>query len=109
MKKHPLSCEDRGCFLLNLLLQFPEQIRMEKFLNGNAQAITELLDGGNRSAAVAPADDIVHGGLGDSLILLRRLMEISRSRHSSRIRSLTASPIFMGTTSLHMKMIPICP
>ena len=39
---------------------------MEKFLNGNAQAITELLDGGNRSAAVAPADDIVHGGLGDS-------------------------------------------
>ena len=53
-------------FLLDLLLQFPEQIGMEKVLNGNAQAITELFDGGNGGAVVPPADDIVHSGLGDA-------------------------------------------
>ena len=109
MKKHPLSCEDRGCFLLNLLLQFPEQIRMEKFLNGNAQAITELLDGEIVVLRLRPLTILFTVDWVTPLILLKRLMEISRSRHSSRIRSLTASPIFMGTTSLHMKMIPICP
>ena len=32
---------------------------MEKLLNGNAQAIAELFDRGDRSAAVAPAHDVI--------------------------------------------------
>ena len=35
------------------------------------------------------------------LMLQSLLMEISRSLHNSKIRSLTASPMFMGITSLH--------
>lgn len=37
------------------------------------------------------------------LMLLSLLTEISCSRHSSKIRSLTASPMFMGITSLQGK------
>ena len=37
---------------------------MEKFLNGDTQAVTQLFDGGDGRAVIAPANDIVHGGLG---------------------------------------------
>lgn len=37
---------------------------MEEILNGNAKPITQLFDSGDGRAVIAPADDIVHGGLG---------------------------------------------
>lgn len=37
---------------------------MEEFLNGDSHAIAQLLDGGDSSAAVASADNIVDCGLG---------------------------------------------
>ena len=39
---------------------------VEKFLNGDTESITQLLDGGNRRAAVTATDDIVHRGLRDA-------------------------------------------
>ena len=36
---------------------------MKEILNGNAEPITQLFDGGDRRSVVAPADDIVHDGL----------------------------------------------
>ena len=36
---------------------------MEKFLDGDTQAVTQLFDGGNRSAAVSSADDVIDGRL----------------------------------------------
>ena len=50
--------------LLDLLFQVSEQIRIKEVLDGDSQAIAELLDRGNGGAAVASADDIVHSGLG---------------------------------------------
>lgn len=37
---------------------------MEEILNGNAKPVTQLFDGGDGRAVIAPANDIVHGGLG---------------------------------------------
>ncbi len=39
---------------------------MEKFLDGDTQAVTQLFDGGNRSAAVSPADDVIDSRLRDT-------------------------------------------
>lgn len=39
---------------------------MEKFLDGDTQAVTQLFDGGNRSAAVSPADNVIDGRLRDT-------------------------------------------
>lgn len=39
---------------------------MEKFLNGDTQAVTQLFDGGNCSAAVSSADDVIDSGLRDT-------------------------------------------
>lgn len=52
--------------LFHFLIQIEEQLVIEKALNGNAKAITELLDGGNGGAVVAAADDVIDGGLGDT-------------------------------------------
>ena len=52
--------------LLHFLLQMAEQLGMKKFLDGDVQPVAQLLDGGDRGAPVAPADDVVHGGLGDA-------------------------------------------
>lgn len=37
---------------------------MEEILNGNTKPITQLFDGGDGRAVIAPANDIVHSGLG---------------------------------------------
>ena len=39
---------------------------MEKLLDGDTQAVTQLFDGGNRSAAVSPADDVIDSRLRDT-------------------------------------------
>ena len=39
---------------------------MEKLLNGDTQAVTQLFDGRDGGAAVAPADDVIDGGLRDT-------------------------------------------
>ena len=39
---------------------------MEKFFDGDTQAVTQLFDGGNRSAAVSPADNVIDGRLRDT-------------------------------------------
>ena len=39
---------------------------MEKLLNGDTQAVTQLFDGGDRGTAVSPADDVIDGRLRDT-------------------------------------------
>lgn len=39
---------------------------MEKLLDSDTQTVTQLLDGGNRSAAVSPTDDVIDGRLRDT-------------------------------------------
>lgn len=39
---------------------------MEKLLDGDTQAVTQLFDGGNRSAAVPPANDVIDSRLRDT-------------------------------------------
>ena len=52
--------------LLDLLLHVSEQGRVEEVLDGDAEAVTKLLDGGDGGAVVSTADNIVNRGLGDS-------------------------------------------
>lgn len=49
--------------LFYLLLQTPEQFGVKEVLYADFQTIAQLLDGRNRDAVVASADDVVHGGL----------------------------------------------
>ena len=39
---------------------------MEKLLNGDTQAVTQLFNGGDCSAAVSPADDVIDSRLRDT-------------------------------------------
>ena len=39
---------------------------MEKFLDGDTQAVTQLFNGGNRSTSVTSADDIIDSRLRDT-------------------------------------------
>ena len=39
---------------------------MEEFLDGDTQAVTQLFNGGDCSAAVSPADDVIDGRLRDT-------------------------------------------
>lgn len=39
---------------------------MEEFLDGDTQAVTQLFDGGNCSAAVSPADNVIDSRLRDA-------------------------------------------
>ena len=97
----PTICMDTGgSFLLNFLFQIPKQFRIEKVLDRDSQTIAEFLDCRNCCAAVSTADDVVYCGF-TPLMLQSLLMEILRSLHSSKMRSFTASPTFMGITSFH--------
>lgn len=52
------------CLLFQFLFQIAEQFGMKEFFNGNSQPIAKLFDGGNGSASVASADNIVDSRLG---------------------------------------------
>ena len=52
--------------LFHFLLQIGKQIRCEKFLYGDPEAIAQLFDGGDGGAVIASADDVVDCGLGDA-------------------------------------------
>lgn len=39
---------------------------MEKLLDGDTQAVTQLFDSGNCSAAVSPADNVIDSRLSDT-------------------------------------------
>ena len=39
---------------------------MEKLLNSDTQAVTQLFDGGDCGAAVSPADDVIDSRLSDT-------------------------------------------
>ena len=90
-----------GLFLLNFLFQIPEQLRIEEVLDCDSQTIAEFLDCRNCCAAVPTADKLFTVDWVTPLMLQSLLIEISRSLHNSKMRSLTASPMFMGITSLH--------
>ena len=53
-------------FLFYFLFQVTKQFTVKELLNGDAQAVTQFFDGGDGGAAVAAADNVVDGGLGDT-------------------------------------------
>ena len=50
--------------LFDLLLQIQKQFRLKEVDDRNTKTIAEFLNGRNRGAVVAPADNVVHCGLG---------------------------------------------
>lgn len=53
-----------SAFSFDFLLQIVKQIHIEEVLDGDVEAVTDFLNGGNRGAAVAVVDDVIQGGLG---------------------------------------------
>ena len=49
--------------LMYFLFQTAKQRAVKKRFNGDAQTIAQLLNGGDGGAVIAPADDVVDGGL----------------------------------------------
>ena len=52
--------------LFYFLFQTAEQFVIEKIVYRNAQPVANFFDGGNGSAVVPSADDVVKGGLGNT-------------------------------------------
>ena len=50
--------------LFDLLHQIQKQFRLKEVDDRNAEAVAEFLNGRNRGAVVASADNVVHCGLG---------------------------------------------
>ena len=53
-------------FLLDFLFEIAKLIGVEKLTDRNIQPVTDFLDGCDRGAVIATADDIVQGRLGNT-------------------------------------------
>ena len=60
------KCQSVGRILPDFLLQVLEQGAVEELQDRDFQPIADFLDSGNGCGAVASADDVVQGGLGQA-------------------------------------------